>query len=65
MGTDPDNIRGRGPLGDKAGYESWEDPTNLVQSISMGFLSVQKTFSMHSMLSLGVWGHAPRKILKI
>ena len=41
---------------------SWEDPTNLVQSVSMGFLHVQRTFSL---LLLGGLGHAPRKVLKI
>ena len=30
-----------------------------------GFLRVQKTFCMHSMLLLGGLGHAPRKILNI
>ena len=40
--VDPDNIKGR-YLELRQGRQnrkSWEDPTNLVQSLSMGFLSV-------------------------
>ena len=42
--------------------KDWEDPTNFVQSVYMGFLSVQRTFSMHSMPLLGGIGDSPRKI---
>ena len=47
--------------------KTWEDPTNLatVQSVSVGFLHVQRTLSMHSMLLLGGLGHAPRIIMKM
>ena len=40
----------------------WEDPTNVVQSMSMDFFRVQRTFSICSMLLLGVWdsGYTPR-----
>ena len=48
----------------KQNMKSWEDPTNLVQSVSMGFLCVQRTFNMYRLL-LGDLGYVPRKILKI
>ena len=61
---DPDNIKGRGTWSkgrlDK-NRNSWEDPTNLVQSVSMRFLRVQRTFSVYSMLLLGGLGHAPKE----
>ena len=35
-------------------------PTNFVQSVPVGFLRVERAFSMHSMLSLGGLGHVPK-----
>ena len=43
----------------------WEDLTSLVQGVSMGFLHVQWTIGVDSMILLEVLGLSPRKILKI
>ena len=39
--------------------------TNLVQSVFMGFLRVQRTLSICMSLLKGIAAYAPRKILKI
>ena len=44
---------------------SWDNLTSLVQSVSMGFLRVQRTLGMSSIVLLGGLRHAPRKILKL
>ena len=63
-GADPDNIKGERTWNQVRVDKDWKDPTNLVQSVYMGFHSVQRIFSMHSMYLLGGLERSPKENFK-